>query len=473
VKDILYNWGWSVNPFEPVTIVLDLAKPEFIGAIPAPNGFLPSVPDPVGFSLLYSAGDQNQDGYDDIFWTSQWGSPPLVWDYWGLIDGATWTQVWSGFGEGGIYPPGGLGILDPGGMPDVDGDGFRDFPILSNQLTPGIGNGANAYSLQMLSGQTGAVLWNRQETVGNKFKFVLGGDADQDGYPEMIVQEYDGVSSYSAKDGSRLWRTNLGYISTMVPPGEVLSNLTGTAWINADAIPSHPSGFVAIEVSTSDADGFPPLLHSQIAILLDSETGVPFDYLETPPTFAPWNVNGYVSTEDDGFLGSEMTPIGDIDRDGFVEVVRFSKDRERSPAWAPLTSTQVVIFGVQTLFVEPTRDTVNDHSPYQIQIEIPSCAGRDFVVLMSTAFDSLGGLALDGGSWKTHLAPSPLLDWTRSLRILAGTLDSEGKGLVGLMLPASPNFIGTTIYSSAVILETPGAAEQVWTLSTVGVTEMQ
>lgn len=52
-----------------------------------------------------------------------------------------------------------------------------------------------------------------------------------------------------------------------------------------------------------------------------------------------------------------------------------------------------------------------------------------------------------------------------------GTLDAAGEATVSLPIPSSTSLVGQTIYSR-VVIEQPGEPGDIWTLSSLGVTEI-
>jgi len=90
--------------------------------------------------------------------------------------------------------------------------------------------------------------------------------------------------------------------------------------------------------------------------------------------------------------------------------------------------------------------------------------------VMSRGFDRDGGLRLEG--WKTHLAPDAWLDRSVSTRSLQVTLDAQGHGTIHVPIPPDPNLVGATVYTKAVVLESSASDAEVWTLSTLGITEL-
>ena len=171
-------------------------------------------------------------------------------------------------------------------------------------------------------------------------------------------------------------------------------------------------------------------------------------------------------------LAAPLIPIGDYDRDGLFEWYVRDPDVANTPPWAIANNQfteRMVILGQRTLFVPPTH--IFGSTFYSMEIAIPSAPNKGYLALFSTAFDSSGGLMMEG--WNTELGISPILNYSMQQRQYSGTLDSDGQATLLVSIPPYPPLLGSTLYSRAIILNSPGSQETVWTISSLGVTEIQ
>jgi hypothetical protein len=182
--------------------------------------------------------------------------------------------------------------------------------------------------------------------------------------------------------------------------------------------------------------------------------------LPLPETQQPWNSRSLLP-----LVGQRSSNVlGDIDRDGFKEV-GVQADALDDPT-STTTPTAWAVLGQKTWFVPATArpgETVAG------SISLPSAGNMRVNLLLSRGFDGTGGVRL--GAWKTHLAPDALLTKTLVDRPATGVLGPDGQGTISFTIPNDPALIGQTLYSKVAALA-PGGAREVWTLSTLGQTQI-
>lgn len=148
----------------------------------------------------------------------------------------TWTgtQWYESFGQG---------VACPG---DVDGDGTSDFAVGDPEFIPAVHVPSQEGRIRMLSGRTGAVLWDALNPIP-AYNFGLAmaaaGDVNRDGTPDLLVSSRTGtgvfgwyvgiVNVLSGKDGRPL----LGWSSPPVLGEAVGWSLAPAGDLDGDAYP--------------------------------------------------------------------------------------------------------------------------------------------------------------------------------------------------------------------------------------------
>ncbi|NQU17180.1 MAG: FG-GAP repeat protein, partial [Candidatus Saganbacteria bacterium] len=161
-------------------------------------------------SGVSSAGDINQDGYDDFIVGAYRASP-------GGKSQAGSAYIYSGIDGSIIYQKDGENAGDNFGVSssslgDINSDGIPDFIVAAYWSDPGgISNAGSAY---VYSGADGSLIYQKDGTVENQYlgnKVSSAGDVNGDGTPDFFVgsygtNNYNGeIYLYSGSDGSLLW----------------------------------------------------------------------------------------------------------------------------------------------------------------------------------------------------------------------------------------------------------------------------
>ncbi len=429
-----------------------------IGIVPPATGFTPPIEDPGQVDSILPAGDQDGDGFEDFFWTRYKGSG-TGFSYCGLYSGATLNSIWQ-WGGGHSAGPMITVYVEPGHLPDLNGDGFADIIIGIPRLYP-----VESHSYIAFSGTDGSVLWREDATSWLLGYYGLGPDLSGDGVPDPVFLEKTPMQfrALDGTNGTELWVSPLASLEAQYS-GSYVQGIT--QWRGFMSNLDHPNlkEYVNYHWVFSGNIGFHAFAH------YDANDGTFLGSYPFPTSLEPWSIDSSWVSDTHGTPFS----LGDIDRDGLEEIGIPFKDWQRSPAWAingsnPQPSSQLAIIGLRTLFVPDIHQLSTGWMNFDIAV--PAGVNKDFVVLVSTAFDPYGGMELE--SWKTFLAPSRTLDYTFSQRLISGTLDADGKGSVYASVPAHPALLGATLYSKAIILNPPGSPEQILTMSSMGITELQ
>lgn len=473
-----YDWGLLNSPLglrflakgvfssrRAGLVMIDLASGSVIGEIPVPPGIPGSYPGPGKFEELFPCGDQNGDGYDDFFWSTTLSSG-AGYAYFGLIDGANFSSVWTHVEVGFTAAP--AITWEPKPLPDFTGDGVSDFYV---GVWRPLGLGISEHSWLLLSGADGAIVW-REDNPGQAFSgTVIGKDYSGDLSPDAAIGEMDFLRLVSGKDGAEIWRTPWTVLSQALEPhwsiqGNGLGGLTFSKGLLANDSDIIVSPFLQVNLNT--------FASSLDFAIFSTSDGTLLGLASVPPDLSPWDSN--ILLNGSSFIPNYYSePYGDFDNDGLMEYSIRARDEANSPAWAVSAgpnsySQRLVILGQRTLFTEDTHDVLTP-SPVTFNLICPSGPGKDFVVLLSTQFSERHGLTI--GRWKTYLGASSALDMTIRSRALSGTLDAEGQGFTYAMVPPNPNLIGQTLYSRGLILNPAGSADPLWSMTSLGQTLLQ
>lgn len=432
-----------------------------IGVVPPPTGFNPPIEDPDQFDSIFPAGDQDGDGFEDFFWTRYKGSG-TGFSYCGLYSGATLSSIWQ-WGGGQSAGPMVTIYVEPGPLPDLNGDGFADILIGIPRVHP-----VDSHSYIAFSGVDGSVIWREDAANWLGSYYGLGPDLSGDGVPDPIFFEHnlEQFRALDGTDGTELWVSPLASLEAQYS-GNYVQGTEQWRGFMCNLDDPDLMEYVNFHWVTSGTPGF----FSFLAFAhYDGQNGSFLGSYPIPATLEPWSVDPSGANDKHGVPFS----LGDIDRDGLEEIAIPFKDWQRSPAWAisgsnPQPSSQLAIIGLKTLFAPDIHQLGSSFIQYDLAV--PAGVNKDFVILVSTEFDPYGGMKL--GSWDTFLAPSPVLNYTFNQRPLSGTLDANGKGSASAYVPPHPALLGATLYSKAIILNPAGSSEQILTMSSMGITELQ
>ncbi len=388
--------------------------------------------------------------------------------YWGLYDGASLQIIWqkASITSGTGHPLGPYsGILQ-----DLNGDGLLDYLVAIPQLNQVTWVQTHSYISQ--SGPDGTVIWREDGPRQVGAFYALTEDLNGDGIPDPIFLEYEGsisqLRALDSTDGHELWATPLASLEAQYS-GSTLTSLVSASWRGFQSNLDHPDlkeYVVHHGVLPAYGSGLPAFL---AFAHYDAYDGTFLGSFPTPTTLEPWSPDTSYATDTRGPFY-----IGDIDQDSLEEIGIPFDDWQRSPDWAtqgtnPHPSTQFAIVGMRTLFVADTYQL--GLGILNFDLAIPAGVNKDYVILLSTAFDAKGGLQL--GPWKTYLGPSSVMNYSLAHQNMSGTLDSNGKASTFVWIPAHPSLLGQTLYSKALVLNPAGNPEPIQTMSSMGITALQ
>ncbi len=456
----LYRVGWS---YTDAMEVWSLTPWSYIATVALPPPPSPALPALESWGWPSPAGDVDGDGFDDFGFATlardTFRIPPLEYGVFGLIDGATLQARWLRYWQGDQRSVSAVGPTT-GRRQDLDGDGWLDFVLVDARVNE------NDWRLEAVSGRDGHTIWEVQDPPKgwlDRF-FVKVPDMDGDGLDDVFVWQphlnYNGVHHpgklvvLSARDGSIIWLTPLGYFDPSFNDP------------NADkGIYFQPSNGWAGDV---DRDGKPELyevareydLHPTVfrefrVWLFSGKDGALLRRETLAPDLSPWFPGDPVQDE---LAARGFRCLGDVNGDGYGEMwaTVFANDFEVNGG----RGEHCVILGRRTL-TAPAQALANER--IRLDLDIPAGPGRDFRLLLSTAFEPLDtGVMV--GRWKTHLAATKLYQLTASDPSLRGILDGQGRGHLWIRIPQGLR--GETVYARAII-ENPARPDGVLTMSSV------
>ena len=465
------RWGWPqpfalTSGFAPANVVL--GKPtgatwmayrssisELMAWDVSSRVFLGDIP--FGIGGIFWAGDVNGDGWDDAFCHLVNGNAVA-----GMIDGRTLSPGWVEVRDPDVHTPCPAIWTGAGVRPDINGDGIPDFIDAHSLYTPGAPFYEHVY--RAFSGRDGAELWSLRDSLqGTSWSRYSswGPDLNLDGFPDIVSVSLDFLLGVDAASGTLLYQGTKKIMDDVFPPSVYDYALTHP--ISVTGALGDPGGqeiFCVVEAAKTSW----PYPREWRLVYLDPITMQRMDYVLFPGDLLPWSSD---LIEDPNFINPMRNWsrfLGDIDRDGFVEIARVSNAYHLPGAYP---STNISILGQRTLFIPESAQIGTN---VDLHVSIPSSPGREFHTLVSTEFDGNGGVVLDGG-WPTFLAPSFSLTMSLGGQFHRGLLDASGEASLSISIPNNPGLRGKTIYSRVVIeeLSEPGG---VWTLSSLGVTEV-
>lgn len=415
---------------------------------------VPIVISPITMPLAFTrADDMNGDGWEELFFQDYDG----VDGFSGLMDGRTLTVIWRNTHLGYTYANM-FSRNEAGPLPDMNGDMIPDYLAGWSIYSPTAGQWEN--SIMALSGADGSLLWENRDAFSRGIYIypVSGRDFTGDGVQDICVSNAYRMKAISGSDGSTLWAYD---------PHSVLQSVARTGFTFTE---THNPGCLTINPHNGNLEFVVLARYYKLAtfneyrielVHFDPYTGTFLSLAATPEDLLPW----FDETFQDQDNNTLTYALGDQDRDGLQELAFFSQAPNYDLHANGSTVKHLVTVGMRTLEVPSTAQV---GSAFLASVSIPSAPLHDFAWVASRSFDRRSGTFLDG--WATNLASGQLLSRTWTTRTFAGTLDAAGHGQLSVIIPADPALAGSLIYSRAVVLKP--ATGGVWTLSTLGITEI-
>jgi FG-GAP repeat protein len=442
--------------------------------------------------VVAGAGDVNADGYPDLlvsaYTASPWGRNRAGTVY--VFSGADGTQLhrWNGAKADHNF---GTSAACAG---DVNADGYADLIIGAPEVRHG--NTTAAGSAYVLSGATGQLLyeWKGIDADNLGSSVAAAGDIDQDGFADVIVGAW-GVNRsaqartgaayvYSGATGAQLHKfygafsdTRLG--NAVAGAGDVNGDgiqdlIVGASWATAGGvyragkvfvysgadgtqlhkwIGNTEDGFLGYSVSGAgdvDGDGFADLILG--APWADSP-----DLDITGAAYLYSGANGLLLHEWNGpdqwdNLGSAVSGAGDVNGDGYAEVIVAAQ--YSSPAGIALAGTATVHKFQPYLYASTTTVSAAAGGTVNLNLAFPAAAAfGDYKILISKTGIGPTNFGVDIPLTEDFLTRRSYAgNYPAASSNMHGALDASGDATASMTIPAGLpiSMIGTTYYLAAV-----------------------
>ncbi|TAH37880.1 MAG: hypothetical protein EYC70_06755 [Planctomycetota bacterium] len=424
----------------------------------------PGYPPIRAFNELYPIGDLNSDSYDELVFDTgaiDFSTQPWTrYDVAGVLDGATLSVTWQVYVRESELQFSHMPLL-PSHWGDLDQDGVTDVVFL--YYFPG-----SLWVWRAYSGRDGRVLWEFQEPATSvSFGRYLAPmvDVDGDSVQEILAMQMPAsaaVPGYlrvmSGVDGHVVWENPIGrYDPCLGLSGcrlEFQPNMGPLGDWDRD-------GTCDIAMVVDEVSAWFPWTFELKVWIFSGVDGRLLARETLPSDLAPWHPDEPLQYP---ISGSTYQLMGDIDRDGWIELVVpiYSVSQSTSS----VTRYYEVFLGRRTLWA-PRQVRQGEIIDYGF--DLPGAAGLPFQLLLSTEFGASSGFRI--GYWNTALRWTTLTNQTVTLPRLQGLLGPKGGGEAHFTVPHATLLNGRDVYAVAVVWD-PAIRDGVRTLSSIAITRI-
>jgi hypothetical protein len=260
-------------------------------------------------SAVASAGDVNSDGYDDVIVGARnFGGDGRAFVYLGSQSGLAMTPTWSASGgQTGMA----FGV-SAGSAGDVNGDGYGDVIVGANNYTNGQANEGALFlylgSGSGLSSSPASIIEGGKANGSFGFSTWGGFDVNQDGFDDVVV----GAPGFNSNRGAAFLYcgSRTGYY--------------GPCWSFEPATPTAKTGG-AVSLGDFNGDGYPDVVvgaqYYDGAPSSSDDRGAVYVFFGSLFGLNPVPDWTFVGLQPGGGAGNAVAGAGDIDADGFDELI--------------------------------------------------------------------------------------------------------------------------------------------------------
>ncbi len=262
-----------------------------------------------------SAGDVNGDGFSDViigarYFTNGQSAEGRAYVYLGSASGLATSPAWTAESNQ-VSAEFGFSVASAG---DVNGDGFSDVIVGAFLYDNDQTNEGRAYTyLGSASGLETSPAWtaeSEQMEAGLGYSVASAGDVNGDGFNDVIIGAYHFTNGQSAEGRAYMY---LGSASGLA---------TSPAWTAESDQVSAEFGFSVAPAGDVNGDGFSDVIVGALAYdNAQTNEGRAYIYLGSASGLATSPAWTAESDQTDALFGDSVATAGDVNGDGFSDVI--------------------------------------------------------------------------------------------------------------------------------------------------------
>ncbi len=254
------------------------------------------------------AGDVNNDGYPDVVvgayeeHVGEWGAHGKAYVFSGAT-GAALHTLRSPFPESDGHF--GRSVSCAG---DVNSDGHADVVVGASEEFGGVDAAGRAYVFNARTGRLLYTLQSPNPEVQGSFGFSVSGagDVNNDGYPDVVVGAWRETGGATESGRAHVFSGQTGaLLRTLQSPNPEFQGSFGSSVSGAGDVNDDGCADVVVGARHEDAGA----VNAGRAYVFSGATGAPLHTLLSP------------SPEHEGYFGCSVSCAGDVDEDGYADVM--------------------------------------------------------------------------------------------------------------------------------------------------------
>jgi hypothetical protein len=416
-----------------------------VRSIPIPQ--FGTFPPPRSLIEVTSAGDLDQDGWDDIFYQTIVQDASGVWLVIGAIEGRAGNVLWQAVLPDFSSTPDHINRKLTSEKLDLDRDGLKDYVV-------GYQRSDMSFCYSARSGHDGSEIWSSTDQPGYWLYgrgFDQTQDINHDGVLDLVTTyrplqfgappDEGFTSLIDGATGAQLWRVD--HHSVIASLHAKFDPSYGIAWNQHQTVvtPSSEPGvdwehWVLADIGSSS--GIPFL---RTIVRMDAATGDFLGFRFLPMDLKPFRDDP--TTHPISWNLQNTTAIGDFNLDGHAD---FAEAIPVDPNLGAAGDKVIAIFSTPSL-VTTAQSGVSRQLTHRVWI--PRWPSSTCALIASSGFSTNSTHSLDG--WRTGLTPSPIL--ARTARSpFTSRLDATGRDQVVTPLPLGVP-PGISLYTRGFVVE--------------------